>query len=169
MTAYRVIVVGMGKRGLHHAAAFAANPRFELAGICSRDPARLAAAAARLGDVKTSTEPSELAGEVNRFVEHNKLEANRDEKALRSVEVAVSTVRHLGGLLGLFLQTGADAGTARDGSGELVGQLMRLLIDLRAESRKAKNFAMADTIRKRLTELGITLEDRSDGTIWRKE
>ena len=64
MTAYRAIVVGMGKRGLHHAAAFAANPRFELAGICSRDPARLAAAVATLGDVKTSTEPSDLANEV---------------------------------------------------------------------------------------------------------
>ncbi len=47
--AYRVIVAGMGKRGVHHASAFAANPRFELAGICSRDPQRLAAAAAKLG------------------------------------------------------------------------------------------------------------------------
>jgi cysteinyl-tRNA synthetase len=111
----------------------------------------------------------ELAGEVNRFVEHNKLEANRDEKALRSVAVAVATVRHLGGLLGLFQQSGADVRAARDGSSEVVGQLMSLLIDLRAESRKSKNFAMADTIRKRLTELGITLEDRADGTIWRKE
>ena len=58
--AYRVIVVGMGKRGLHHASAFAANPRFELAGICSRDPQRLAAAASKLeapGTLKTSTDP----------------------------------------------------------------------------------------------------------------
>ena len=62
--AYRVIVVGMGKRGVHHASAFAANPRFELAGICSRDPQRLAAAAAKLGKVKTSTDPSALASEV---------------------------------------------------------------------------------------------------------
>ena len=111
----------------------------------------------------------ELAGEVNRFVEHNKLETFRDEKALRSVAVAVSTVRHLGGLLGLFRQTGANVGASRDGASELVGQLMSLLIDLRAESRKSKNFAMADTIRKRLTELGITLEDRADGTVWRNE
>jgi hypothetical protein len=34
--AYRVSVVGMGKRGVHHASAFAANPRFQLAGISSR-------------------------------------------------------------------------------------------------------------------------------------
>ena len=62
--AYRVIVVGMGKRGVHHASAFAANPRFQLAGICSRDPQRLAAAAAKLGHVKTSTDPVALASEV---------------------------------------------------------------------------------------------------------
>ena len=44
---YRVVVVGMGKRGMHHATAFEANPRFELAGICSRDHKRLDAAAAK--------------------------------------------------------------------------------------------------------------------------
>ena len=38
---YRVVVVGMGKRGMHHATAFKANPRFELAGICEPDPKRL--------------------------------------------------------------------------------------------------------------------------------
>ena len=61
---YRAIVVGLGKRGLHHATAFAANPRFELAGICSRDQGRLDAAAARLGGrVRTSTDASTLAAE----------------------------------------------------------------------------------------------------------
>ena len=44
---------------------------------------------------------------------------------------------------------------------------MQLLIDLRAEARKAKNFAVGDQIRKRLTELGVTLEDRPGGTGWR--
>ena len=38
---YKVVVVGMGKRGMHHAQAFQANPRFEVAGICEIDPARL--------------------------------------------------------------------------------------------------------------------------------
>ncbi len=44
---YKVVVVGMGKRGKHHAAAFHANPRFEVVGICDIDPARLDAAAAK--------------------------------------------------------------------------------------------------------------------------
>jgi predicted dehydrogenase len=61
---YRVIAVGMGKRGMHHAAAFAANPRFELAGIASRDRARLDAAAAKLGGVEASTDVQALASQA---------------------------------------------------------------------------------------------------------
>jgi predicted dehydrogenase len=62
--AYKVIVVGMGKRGRHHAAAFKANPRFELAGLASRNEARLAEAAVALGLVRTGTDPLALAREV---------------------------------------------------------------------------------------------------------
>ena len=49
---YRVVVVGMGKRGMHHALAFQANERFEVVGVCDIDPARLDAAAARFGAAK---------------------------------------------------------------------------------------------------------------------
>jgi cysteinyl-tRNA synthetase len=45
--------------------------------------------------------------------------------------------------------------------------LVRLLIDLRARARANKEWATADVIRDRLKELGITLEDRVDGTIWK--
>jgi predicted dehydrogenase len=46
---YRVVVAGMGKRGMHHALAFQQNPRFEVVGLCDIDAARLDAAAAKLG------------------------------------------------------------------------------------------------------------------------
>lgn len=61
---YKVVVIGMGKRGMHHAAAFRNNPRFELAGICTRDRAKLEKAAAELGTLLTSTDPLSLAKEV---------------------------------------------------------------------------------------------------------
>jgi predicted dehydrogenase len=51
-TKYRVVVVGMGKRGMHHAQAFQANGRFEVVGVCDIDPARLDAAAAKFGAAK---------------------------------------------------------------------------------------------------------------------
>jgi predicted dehydrogenase len=63
-TRYRVVVAGMGKRGMHHAAAFVANPRFQLVGIASRDQQRLTAAAAKLGDVRTGTDVRALATEL---------------------------------------------------------------------------------------------------------
>jgi len=64
MMRYRVVVVGMGKRGMHHAAAFAANPRFELAGVCSRNPQRLDAATTKFAGVKTSTDARGLVMDV---------------------------------------------------------------------------------------------------------
>src|SRR5579872_4432632 len=58
---YKVVVVGMGKRGLHHATAFQANGRFEVVGICDVDPARLEAAGAKLGVAMKTTSARELA------------------------------------------------------------------------------------------------------------
>jgi predicted dehydrogenase len=58
---YSVIVVGAGKRGMHHASAFQANGRFEVVGICDIDAARLDAAAAKLGIPAKSTDARELA------------------------------------------------------------------------------------------------------------
>lgn len=61
---YSVMVVGMGKRGKHHAAAFHANPRFELAAICDIDRSRVDAAAAGLGHPATGTDAAVLARAV---------------------------------------------------------------------------------------------------------
>jgi cysteinyl-tRNA synthetase len=45
---------------------------------------------------------------------------------------------------------------------------MQLLIQLRADARTNKDFATADTIRNRLQEAGVVLEDRAGGTEWSK-
>jgi len=52
-------------------------------------------------------------------------------------------------------------------SAEREAGLIRLLIKLRSEARASKAWATADQIRNQLRNLGITLEDRSDGTIWK--
>ena len=57
---YKVMVVGMGKRGMHHAQAFQANGRFDVVGVCDIDPGRLDAAAAKFGAQK-STDARQLA------------------------------------------------------------------------------------------------------------
>jgi predicted dehydrogenase len=64
MKQYSVVVVGMGKRGMHHATSFNANPRFKVVGICDIDAARLDAAAAKLGNPQKGTEAAALAKSV---------------------------------------------------------------------------------------------------------
>jgi len=61
---YSVVVVGMGKRGKHHAVAFQANPKFKVVGICDIDAARLAAAAAELGNPAISTDAAALTASL---------------------------------------------------------------------------------------------------------
>jgi len=58
---YRVVVIGMGKRGMHHATAFQANGRFEIAGICDIDQARLDDAGAKLGVTLRGTDAAQIA------------------------------------------------------------------------------------------------------------
>ena len=58
---HRVLVIGMGKRGLHHATFFKANPHFELVGISSRDQDRLQNALSKLGDVPSSSDARAFA------------------------------------------------------------------------------------------------------------
>ena len=71
--------------------------------------------------------------------------------------------RELGGdVLGIVPER--EEGTADAGRED---DLVRLLIELRAEARAKKDWATGDTIRNRLKEMGIVLEDRPDGTIWK--
>ncbi len=50
---------------------------------------------------------------------------------------------------------------------ETMDQLLQLIINLRNEARKKKDYAMSDKIRDGLSELNIILEDSPKGTIWK--
>mgnify|MGYP001627438557 CR=1 FL=1 len=62
---YSVLVVGMGKRGKHHATAFNANENFKVIGICDIDEAKLKIAATELGNPQTGSDASKMAKELN--------------------------------------------------------------------------------------------------------
>jgi cysteinyl-tRNA synthetase len=111
----------------------------------------------------------ELLSALNRFADSCQLEIGKGTQAeLLAFERGIGYLKELGQILGVFTQP-LEKPREDDASQQLVHGLMQLLIDLRAEARKAKNFALGDQIRKRLGELGVTLEDRPAGTIWRKE
>src|SRR2546423_1854360 len=107
----------------------------------------------------------ELSGEINAFIEKHNIEHNKQAELIQASAAAAQSLRKLGLVLGLF-RPGYARPESRDS--DLADQLMKLLIEIRARAREEKNFALADQVRKGLEAIGVTLEDRQDGTIWRK-
>ena len=89
-------------------------------------------------------------------------QARADGATDAELQPAQNTLRELSAVLGMRLD--ADA---KDETGQQAAPFIELLINLRAELRKQKNFALADQIRVQLTELGVNLEDSKEGTSWR--
>ena len=52
------------------------------------------------------------------------------------------------------------------GNSEYTDKLMDLIIDIRKDAKANKNWAVADLIRDKLTEMGITLKDTKEGTTY---
>ena len=74
---------------------------------------------------------------------------------------AVTLLQELGGVLGLqFLDRSAAGGAEATA-------FVDLLVEIRTRLREAKQFALADTIRDRLADLGVGVEDGHEGTTWR--
>jgi cysteinyl-tRNA synthetase len=75
---------------------------------------------------------------------------------------AQATLRELAGVLGLRLEATAPQQREAD-------PFVSLLVELRTDLRKAKQYQLADSVRDRLAELGVTLEDTPQGTRWKYE
>lgn len=54
------------------------------------------------------------------------------------------------------------------GDHESMERLMDLIISIRNEAKKNKDFTTSDRIRQELAEIGIQLKDSKDGTLWNK-
>lgn len=104
----------------------------------------------------------DLVRDVNKMLEDG-AGASVTRDGLTAVADAIATV---GGVLGLFAEL--PEGAVADGAaGQRFDGMMGLLIELREDARREKNWAVADRIRDRLAELRVALEDGADGTHWR--
>lgn len=83
----------------------------------------------------------------------------------RVLEQADAIYRELAGdVLGVVRE---DVESRDAASAEREAALIEMMIEMRNEARKAKDYARADAIRDRLAKLGIVLEDGPKGTSWR--
>ena len=96
----------------------------------------------------------------------------RRAKGERS-EVALTLLRDLGRLLGLFQPADAKEDRPTDEAGgrsrEALDAVMKLVIELRQKARQAKDFETADQIRDALATAGLAIRDSKSGTNWEFE
>ncbi|HZU06215.1 MAG TPA: cysteine--tRNA ligase [Chloroflexota bacterium] len=91
----------------------------------------------------------------------------RRQRAPADPEIAAgqAVLRELAGVLGLDLTPRPGVTAAR----AAVEPFIELLLAVRQELRRARQWALADRIRDGLRELGVIVEDRPDTTTWRFE
>ena len=106
----------------------------------------------------------ELAKIANRYCDEKNLEnGGADNATIGDLTLLMATIKELANILGIFQKPPV---VAASGSDETLAKVMPLVIDLRANARAAKNFAMADAIRDGLAPAGIKIEDRPSGAEW---
>lgn len=104
---------------------------------------------------------------VNKHIDQNGLEKTPATQPCQVLDAMLLVLRELTGTLGLFLKEPPAVTSSADA--ETVSKLMELVIEIRARARAAKDFSTADLVRTKLTEAGIALEDRADGTLWTRK
>ena len=87
-------------------------------------------------------------------------ETNRARSEGMDVEQAQQTLLELAGVLGLTLEEREVSLAAQP--------FIDLLISIRSDLRKEKQWQLADKIRSSLEEMGIVVEDTPKGTVWRR-
>ncbi|MBE0466914.1 MAG: cysteine--tRNA ligase [Candidatus Desulforudis sp.] len=105
----------------------------------------------------------DLAGEVNGYLHHSE----RPNRGVLQKVLDLFTV--FNNVLGIFPEReGWLVLEAESLGGELSHRLLDLLIAVRQDARRRKDFATADRIRDGLRELGVTLEDTAESVRWKK-
>ncbi len=103
----------------------------------------------------------DLAKEINIY--YNEVVSGKIKCNLDAVKNALDSFSEMADIIGILIDK--DENTD-DG---LVDNLMQLIIDIRQDARKNKNWATADKIRDELKSIGITLEDSPTGVRWKKQ
>lgn len=102
----------------------------------------------------------DLAKEINIY--YNEVMSKKASYNKEVVDNTLAIFTEMADIIGILE---FDDNSADDG---LVDSLMNLIIDIRQNARKNKDWATADKIRDELKNIGITLEDSPSGVRWKK-
>jgi cysteinyl-tRNA synthetase len=103
----------------------------------------------------------DLLNVVNRCLDDTKKKPAK-EQLDKLIEILSRTA---GNVLGLLLKKEESVEDAM----EKLNQLMEIIIDLRSQLRKEKNFQLSDKLRSDIENIGIKIKDTPDGASWESE
>ncbi len=90
--------------------------------------------------------------------------ADRESMDRRLITMGQKGLRELGRVLGLF-----EMGRRSDSGDDLADPLLESIVGIRKVLRDERDFRAADLIRERLEQLGVRLEDKPEGTVWKRK
>jgi len=105
----------------------------------------------------------ELRRAINGFISQNKLEEVATSEQKSHLTTLLSLLKELSSIVGVFRVPQQKNSGVDDA---FVNGLMDLILAIRKDARATKNWAVADQIRDKLTELKVTVEDGKEGVRW---
>ncbi len=106
---------------------------------------------------------------INRLLDENK--DSLSPKVKSKIELDRMDIIKMGGILGIINESPKIYFDKKRSRGlekrSIDPALIEKMIKDRTDARKAKDWSMADQIRKELAEMNIIIEDRADGTVWK--
>ncbi|MCQ2265986.1 MAG: cysteine--tRNA ligase, partial [Bacteroidales bacterium] len=88
----------------------------------------------------------------------------RDNKMTLTAE-DLETLKHYFGVF-FYDILGMKEALQQNDNAALIEQLMSMVLDMRQEAKATKNWAVADAIRNKFSEVGVQIKDGKDGATW---
>lgn len=98
----------------------------------------------------------ELVKEINKSVEIPAISVEGIELLKEIVDYVINVMENV---LGVTLKLESQVGN-------IAGDLIEFILEIRQDAREGKNWALSDKIRDRLLEMGIKIKDGKDKTTW---
>lgn len=104
-----------------------------------------------------------LGREINTY--YQSVVSGQERPDGRLVNIIKKVFAEMCSIIGVLENTCASASPGES----LEGSLLDLIVSMRQEARQNKNYAQADSIRDKLGEIGIIIEDTPQGARWKKQ
>lgn len=106
---------------------------------------------------------------LNRLLDQH--ENNLPSEVKQTLQSGLADIRRTGEILGMFLEHPTqyfdNKQTQILEQKSIDHAVVAEMVEQREAARKSKNWEMADQIRKELVDMGISLEDRAEGPVWK--